>query len=153
MLNANRNCFHGFQIQNFQIEIYCDNFSKDDYQGILPRNNNHGNWPSQKINWHINILELSILIAVKLALIIFTKEKKVNSIHFQIDNTTALKYLNIYWRWMKKLSKEIWEYCLFWEVRVTAEYLSSSINVPTGQEYQKWKLNSFQAYPDNRENK
>ena len=96
MLNANRNCFHGFQIQNFQIEIYCDNFSKDDYQGILPRNNNHGNWPSQKINWHINILELSILIAVKLALIIFYKgkESKFNSFSNRQHNSSKIsKYL------------------------------------------------------------
>ena len=39
---------------------------------------------------HINLTELK---AIKLALLIFNKQKPLKPVHFQIDNTTALLYL------------------------------------------------------------
>ena len=56
------------------------------YQGLTTR----GVWSKQERSLHINVLEL---LAVKLALLSFTKNRKVRAIHFQIDNTTALRYL------------------------------------------------------------
>ena len=51
------------------------------------------------------------LLAVKLALLSFTKNREVRAIYFQIDNTTALSYLSkmgvVKSLEMIKLSKEI----------------------------------------------
>ena len=44
---------------------------------------------SRRGKLHINILEL---LAVKNAILAFTKEKTINTIHIQTDNTTALSY-------------------------------------------------------------
>ena len=46
-----------------------------------------GKWSVEKRKLHINILEL---LAVKNAILAFTKEKTINAIHIQTDNTTAL---------------------------------------------------------------
>ena len=49
-----------------------------------------GPWKNQEKVKHINVLEL---LAVKLAILTFTKTLKVTLIHLQIDNITALSYL------------------------------------------------------------
>ena len=49
-----------------------------------------GPWLPEEKNFHINISELK---AANLAIQTFTRLKKVNSIHIQIDNTTSLSYL------------------------------------------------------------
>ena len=46
-----------------------------------------GRWSSVEKTWHINVLELE---AARLAILSFKKFKKLNSIHQQIDNVTAL---------------------------------------------------------------
>ena len=58
--------------------------------GSLSGNHHGGTWSYQERTKHINILEL---IAVKLAILSFTKGKSVTEIHLQIDNMTALYYL------------------------------------------------------------
>ena len=72
---------------------------------------------------NINILEL---IAVKLAILTFTKGKSVTAIHLQIDNMTALSYLvkMVGTRSPKLLqvAKEIWDYLLANGIAVTAEH-------------------------------
>ena len=47
-------------------------------------------WSALEINIYINIIEL---LAVKLAIQIFTKYRDVKAIHLQIDNIVALTYL------------------------------------------------------------
>ena len=49
-----------------------------------------GRWSSVEKAWHINVLELE---AVSLAILSFTKFKKLKSIHLRRDNMTALSYL------------------------------------------------------------
>ena len=49
-----------------------------------------GLWSSVEKAWHINVLELE---AVRLAILSFTKFKKLKSIHLRRDNMTALSYL------------------------------------------------------------
>ena len=65
-------------------------------------------WSKQERSLHINVLEL---LAVKLALLFFTKNRQVSAIHFHIDNRTALRYLTkmggVKSLEMIKLSKEI----------------------------------------------
>ena len=55
---------------------------------ILPRQINTGSREEQIL--HINVLELK---AIKLALLTFTKFRKIHHLHLQIDNMTALSYL------------------------------------------------------------
>lgn len=50
-------------------------------------------WPSFEKTWHINIVELE---AVRLAVLSFTKFRKLNSNHLQLDNMTALPLFLIY---------------------------------------------------------
>ena len=49
-----------------------------------------GKWSVEERKLHINIVEL---LAVKNAILAFTKEKTINAIQIQTDNTTALSYL------------------------------------------------------------
>ena len=95
-----------------------------------------GVWSEQEQKLHINILEL---LAVKLALLSFTKNETVNS--FQIDNTTAIRYLAKMGGGggtksvkLVSLSKEIWEYLLDRGITITTENLPSAMNVIADQE-------------------
>ena len=89
-----------------------------------------GCWSVQEQSLHINILEL---LAVKLALLSFTKNRNVRSIHFQVDNTTALAYLlkmgGTKCLRIIELNKEIWEFLISRGIAVTAEYLPSAMNI------------------------
>ena len=71
-------------------------------------------WPAEEQSWHINILKL---LAVKVGLLTFTKQREMMLIHFQKDNTTALRYLlKIQGTKNKKfidLNKKIWTYLFF----------------------------------------
>ena len=55
----------------------------------------------------------------------FNKQKSLKAVHFQIENTTALLYLQM----LLKLSKEIWQHLLKHQITITAEYIPSSLNV------------------------
>ena len=59
-------------------------------RGSLTWNHHGGTWLYQEKKKHINVLEL---IAVKLAILTFTKGKLVTAIHLQIDKMAALSYL------------------------------------------------------------
>ena len=100
-------------------------------QGIPTR----GEWISQEMEMHINILELK---AVKLALMSFQKQMEVKAVHSQIDNTTALMYLlkmgftgN---KTLLDLAKDIWDYILKNGITITAKFLPSCLNV--GKDWQ-----------------
>ena len=47
-------------------------------------------WPAQEMKYHINSLEL---LALKLAILTFTKYREVKVVHLQVDNTVALTYV------------------------------------------------------------
>ena len=68
-----------------------------------------GKWSVEERKLHINILEL---IAVKNAILAFTKEKTINALHIQTDNTTALSYLlkmgGTTDKTLVDISKDIW---------------------------------------------
>ena len=96
------------------------------------------------------------LLAVKLALLIFTKNRKIRAIHFHIDNTTALRYLTkmggVNSLEMFKLVKGVWNYFLSRGITITTEYLPSKLNIIADRESSEkvdsleWKLgpNGFQ---------
>ena len=107
-----------------------------------------GPWSIIERKCHINVLELR---AVKLAIMIFTVNKKIQSIHMRMDNMAALKYLvkmgGTYSKEMVDLSKEIWGYLLQKQITLTAEYLPGIMNVEADRESHRatdsseWKLN------------
>ena len=103
-------------------------------QGLTTR----GVWSKQERTLHINVLEL---LAVKLALLSFTKNRKVRAIHFQIDNATALRYLTkmegVKSLEMIKLSKEIWDYLLSRGIIITTEYLPSKLNTIANRKFRE----------------
>ena len=113
-------------------------------QGLTSR----GVWSKQRRSLHINVLEL---LAVKLALLSFTKNKKVRAIHVQIDNATGLRYLTkmrgVKSLEMIKLRKEIWDYRLSRGMTITTEYLPNKLNIISDPEsgekvdYSEWKFN------------
>ena len=90
------------------------------------------------------------MIAVKLALLTFTKTRKVRSVHFQIDNMVALTYVikigGLHNQELLNLAKEIWEYAFHHMITITAEYIPSHLNVEADWESRnqvdssEWKL-------------
>ena len=95
----------------------------------------------------VNVLDI---LTVKLALLSFSKNRKIRAIHFKIDNTTALRYFTnmggVKSLKMIKLSKEIWDYLLSRRITITTEYLPSKLNVIADREFREkvdfleWKL-------------
>ena len=87
---------------------------------------------------------------MKLALLGFTKNKEIRTIHFQIDNTTTLRRLTNMGGpkslKMIKLNKEISDYLLSRRITITTEYLSSKLNIIADMESREkidsseWKL-------------
>ena len=69
-----------------QLMIQTD-ASKTGWEEVCQGTTTGGTWSYQERTKHINILEL---IAVKLAILTFTKGKSVTAIHLQIDNMTAV---------------------------------------------------------------
>ena len=96
---------------------------------------------------HINVLELK---AIKLALLIFSEQKSLKAVHFQIDNTTALLYLvkmeGTGNQMLLKISQEIWQYFLKHLITITRKYLPSSLDVKTdwqsknSRDLSEWKF-------------
>lgn len=72
-----------------QITIQTD-ASKSIWGASCQGQTTRGVWSQKESQYHINVLEL---LAVKLTLISFVRENPVKPIHFQIDNTTAIRYL------------------------------------------------------------
>ena len=106
-----------------------------------------GSWSITEKDLHINVLEI---IAVKYAILTFTKIKKPRLIHLKMDNIVALTYLlkmggtrNI--RLIQE-TKEIWNYLIGHGIMITVEYLPSHLNVIADQESRncvdksEWKL-------------
>ena len=107
----------------------------------LPKVSPGGQLSLQESKLHINVLEL---LAIKLALLTFSKMLNIKSIHFQVDNMSALSYLMKMGgvtqnKEMIAISKEIWEYALSKGIMITAEYLLGRLNVRSD-----WASRNFQ---------
>ena len=80
------------------------------WRAVCQRQTTRGTCSVQEWSSHINILEL---LAVKPALLVFTKERHVKSVHFQIAKTDLRYVLKMGGTKNQKLirlkSKEIWE--------------------------------------------
>lgn len=79
---------------------------------------------------HRNILELK---AAFFALKSFCSQVNETHVQIQIDNTTAMSYINNM-RGSKspvlnKLGIELWEWCIHWNIWVTAVHIARKLNV------------------------
>ena len=101
--------------------------SKTCWRAVCQRTTTRETWSYQEMTKHINVLEL---IAVKLAILTFTRRKSITPIYLQIDNITALSYLvklgGTRSQQLLQASKKIWDYLLANQIAVTAEYLQST---------------------------
>ena len=80
----------------------------------------------------------------------FTQNREVKARHFQIDNTTALRYLTkmgcVKSLEIIKLSKEIWDHLVSLGITIITEYVPSKLNIIADREsrekadFSEWKL-------------
>ena len=105
-----------------------------------------GRWSSVEKAWHINVLELE---AVRLAILSFTKFKKLNSIHLRIDNMQLSYSINMGGtpnKYLIEISREIWGYLTERKIHLTAEYIPNLSNQTADwasrnfQDSSEWKL-------------
>ena len=88
----------------------------------------------------------------KIAILKFTKGQSNIAIHLQIDNKTVLSYVlkmgGTHNRELLHISKSIWSYLLSKQTAMSAEYLSSALNVHAdwesrnAKDYSEWKLDA-----------
>ena len=107
--------------KNSSVTVYNLNRCFQNRLGSNLSGKQHGEtWSYQERTKHINVLEL---IAVKLAILTFTKEKSVIAIHLELDNTKALLYLvkmgGTRSQELLQVAKEIWDYLLANLIAVT----------------------------------
>ena len=106
-----------------------------------------GQWTSQESSQHINLLELK---AVHHALLTFSKIRDMSAVHLQMDNMTALSYLvrmgGTHSKELTSIAKEIWDFLLKKQIKITAEYLPGVLNTQADIAYRhfhdssKWLL-------------
>ena len=96
---------------------------------------------------HLNILEL---LAVKHVILAIKKEKTINAIYIQTDNTTALSYLlkmgGTTEKTLLDLNRDIRKYLILKQITITAEYLPGILNIRAdwwsrySKDFSEWKL-------------
>ena len=77
-------------IQSHSQVLIKTDASRKRWGAVCQGKSTGGQWPKEEQLLHINLTELK---AIKLALLIFNKQKPLKPVHFQIDSTTALLYL------------------------------------------------------------
>ena len=108
---------HSDRCLNKRLGAYCKGFSAG------------WKWSKEEKHFHINVLEL---LALKCAILTFTKNLSHLSIHVQVENKLALPYFlkmgGTRSPHLLKISKSIWTYLLSHQITITAEYLPSRLN-------------------------
>ena len=122
--------------------------SKLGWGGAMDKVSTGGNWNKEEAQLHINYLELK---AAWFVIRTFLKDKK--NIHFRInvDNTTALAYLNNMGGKIEsynKLARKIWLWCIDRGIWLSAAYIPSALNVEADSQSRldhdniEWELNN-----------
>ena len=129
-----------------QMTIQTDGSTKG-WEAHCNRISTEGKWSRKEQGRHINVLEL---MAVKFAILTFTKNLSNLTIHIQMDNKVALSFLlkmgGTHSLELLKISKSICHYLLSHGIIITAEYLPSKLSVQTDWESRNsrdpsdWKL-------------
>ena len=98
--------------------------------GMLQGSFDKGKWLKGEKHFHIIVLEL---LALKFAILIFTKNLPNLIINVQVDKKVVLPYLlkmrGTFSPQLLKISKSIWNYLLSHQITITAEYLPSRMNI------------------------
>ena len=147
-------------IPQFIIQTYA---SKKGWGAVCQGTTTGGTWSYQERTKHINLLEL---IAVKFAILTFTRGKSVTTVHLQIGNMTALPcFLKmgggggvggggwIHSQELLQVAMEIWDYLLANRIAVIAEYLPNSLKIQANRQSRNhkdssnWKLNPKSCRP------
>ena len=94
-----------------------------------------GVWTAEEATHHINYLEL---LAAFLVIKAFGKDWRDTAVLLRMDNITAVSYVNHKGGTTSpklcKLAIRMWTSCTFWNITLTAEYLSGHLNVTADQE-------------------
>jgi len=119
---------NGKNLIHSQVLLQTD-ASKRDGGAVCKGIQTGSQWSANEQVFHINYLEL---LAIKLAILTFTRMFEKKSFHLQAENKVALVYLlkmgGTASLGMCQLSKEIWEHLMHLKITITAEYLPSALN-------------------------
>ncbi|XP_046573530.1 uncharacterized protein LOC124281640 [Haliotis rubra] len=103
--------------------------TKKGWGAICGQRSTGGRWSEIEQSMHINVLELK---AIYLALLTFCKGIKDQSIMVQVDNQTAMAYVNRFGAKsvsLLQVTKQIWGFCLQNRMFSTAVYLPGVENI------------------------
>ena len=121
--------------------------SKTGWGGVRQGKSTGGSWSSQENQNHINYLEL---LAAFLTLKALCSQEKQIHIMMEIDNTTAVSYINNMGGTKKlcnDITREIWEWCFQKEIWLSARHLPGHQNTTADAESRRqhdnteWQLN------------
>ena len=122
--------------------------SKTGWGGGMGSQTTGGNWTSEEAEMHINYLELR---AAWFVIRTFLKDKKDIHVRLNVDNTTALAYLNNMGGKINSynnLARKIWLWCRNKNIWLSAAYIPSAQNVEADSESRldhdnkEWELNN-----------
>jgi len=98
-----------------------------------------GPWSPSERSLHINCLEL---LAATLALQTYAKEKSGISILLQLDNSTAVAYINrrggTASQKLSQLTKDLWLWCMERNILLQAQHLPGVLNTIADEESRTW---------------
>ena len=90
----------------------------------------HGFWSQEQRSFHINVRELYV---VFICLTVFCKEMSDTHIRFEIDNTTAVSYVNgmggCKSAACNEVAKKIWDWCIQRGLWLSAVHIPGTMNV------------------------
>ena len=90
----------------------------------------HGFWSQEQRSFHINVRELYV---VFICLTVFCKEMSDTHIRFEIDNTTAVSYVNGMGGCKSaacdEVAKKIWDWCIERGLWLSAVHIPGTMNV------------------------
>lgn len=135
------------QFQDPTIVITTD-ASKKGWGGEMNQHRVSGRWSSEETQFHINFLELK---AVQFLLMTLANQVYGQNIQIQVDNKTAVAYLNhmggTHSTSMNTLAKEIWEWAIVRKIHLTAVHIPGVENTNADflsqhfMDQMEWQLN------------
>ncbi len=130
------------------MTIQSDSSNKA-WGGVYDANKTGGPWAGDELEWHINQKEL---LAACFTLQCFCKDLKNCHVRLEIDNTTAVAYINNQGgkqEWLHNTAKRIWMWAKDRNLWLSAAHLPGSKNIEADTESRKaygsegeWMLDS-----------
>jgi hypothetical protein len=118
--------------------------------GVMNNQKVSGRWTQAETLLHINVLELR---AVQFALLTLVPDLTSQNIQIQIDNSSAVAYINhmggTHSKRMNSIAKEIWDWAIQRNIHLTAVHIPGLENVKADflsrhfLDQMEWQLNRF----------